>query len=113
MLAAAVATGLLGTAHTSAVEPVVAGRNYPAYLDGRVLAIEEIDVGDRQQVRVEMELRLVDPKGAELWTDVVTARGETHTDRVGQVVDALADALAQALTGTRDRLGAALAALVS
>jgi uncharacterized lipoprotein YmbA len=111
MLAAAVATGLEGAPGVVAVEPVVAGRTYRAFVNGRVLAVEEIDLADRQLVRATIELRLVDREGAELWTDVVTARGETRTEEVGEVVEALSVALREALVGTRESLGAALLAI--
>jgi uncharacterized lipoprotein YmbA len=108
MLAAAVATGLEGAAGISVIEPVAAGRAYRAFLNGRVLAVEEIDLADRQRVRAEVELRLVGPDGAELWSDVLTARGETSTEQVGEVVEALSAALAEALAGTRESLAVAL-----
>jgi uncharacterized lipoprotein YmbA len=108
MLAAAVATGLEGAPGVAAVEPVVAGRVYRAFINGRVLAVEEIDLADRQLVRAVIELRLVDREGAELWADVVTARGETRTEQVGDVVEALSAALGEALGRTRESLGAAL-----
>ena len=108
MLPAAVATGLEGATGVAAVEPVVAGRAYRAFINGRVLAVEEIDLPDRQLVRAEIELRLVAPDGAELWTDVVDARGETRTEQVGDVVEALSAALAEALATTRESLGEGL-----
>jgi uncharacterized lipoprotein YmbA len=108
MLAAAVATGLDGAQGVAAVEPVVSGRTYRAFVDGRVLAVEEIDLADRQLVRASIELRLVDREGAELWTDVVTARGETRTEQVGEVVEALSLALAEALGRTRESFGRAV-----
>jgi uncharacterized lipoprotein YmbA len=111
MLAAAVASGLEGTPGVAAVEPVVAGRTYRAFLNGRVLAVEEIDLADRQLVRASIELRLVDRDGAELWTDIVAARGETRTERVDDVVEALSAALGEALGRTRESLGRAVASL--
>jgi uncharacterized lipoprotein YmbA len=51
MIAAAVATGLEGTPAVSIVEPAAAGRSYRAWLHGRVLALEEVDLPDRQLVR--------------------------------------------------------------
>jgi uncharacterized lipoprotein YmbA len=108
MLPAAVATGLEGATGVAAVEPVVAGRAYRAFINGRVLAVEEIDLPDRQLVRAEIELRLVAPDGAELWTEVVDARGETRTEQVGDVVEALSAALAEALARTREGLGRAV-----
>jgi uncharacterized lipoprotein YmbA len=108
MLPAAVATGLEGTPGTSVVEPVASGRAYDAFLHGRVIAVEEIDVSDRQVVRAVIELRLQARDGKELWADVLSARGETRTDEVGVVVEALATALGRALAGTRESLGQAL-----
>jgi uncharacterized lipoprotein YmbA len=108
MLAAAVATGLEGAAGVAAIEPVAAGRTYRAFINGRVLAVEEIDLADRQLVRASIELRLVDRDGAELWADVVSARGETRTEHVGDVVEALSAALGEALASTRESLGRAV-----
>ena len=110
MLPAAVATGLEGTPGVSVVEPVAGGRSYQAFLHGRVIAVEEIDLLDRQVVRAVIELRLVALDGAELWAGVVDARGETNTEEVGVVVETLATALAETLAGTRDSLGRALTA---
>jgi len=109
MLAAAVATGLEGADGVGMVEPITAGRTYRAILDGRVLAIEEIDLADRQVVRAEIELRLKGLDGAELWSDVVAARGETRTEEVGDIVEAVTVALGEALAAARQSLGAALA----
>jgi hypothetical protein len=39
---------------------------------------------------------------------VVSARGETNTEEVGEVVEALTLALAEALAATRESLGRAL-----
>jgi uncharacterized lipoprotein YmbA len=111
MLAAAVATGLEGAPGVAVIEPVAAGRTYRAFINGRVLAVEEIDLPDRQLVRAEIELRLVGLDGAELWADVVTARGETRTEQVGDVVEALSAALAEALAQTREGLGRTVASL--
>jgi uncharacterized lipoprotein YmbA len=108
MMAAVVAAGLEGATGVDAVEPVVAGRAYRAFINGRVVAAEEIDLADRQLVRAVIELRLVDRDGAELWADVVTARGETRTEQVGDVVEAMSAALAEALAGTRESLGRAV-----
>ncbi len=111
MLPAVVATGLEGGPGAAVVEPVVAGRTYRAFINGRVLAVEEIDLPDRQLVRAEIELRLVAPDGAELWAGVVDARGETRTEQVGDVVEALSVALADALARTREELGRIVASL--
>jgi len=111
MLPTAVAAGLSGAAGVHDIEPVASGRRYDAHLLGRVLAVEEIDLDDRQLVRTAIELRLVAPDGAELWTDVIDARGETRTGDVGQIVEAIGRALEGALGAARERLGRAVAGL--
>ena len=108
MLPAAVATGLEGVPGAGVIEPVATGRSYDAFLHGRVIAVEEIDLADSQVVRAVIELRLMTRDGKELWAEVVSARGETRTEEVGVVVEALATALAEALAGTRSSLGQAL-----
>ena len=111
MLPAAIATGLEGTSGASVIEPVATGRSYDAFLHGRVIAVEEIDLADRQVVRAVVELRLMTRDGKELWADVVNARGEARTQEVGVVVEALTTALGQALAGTRQSLAQALATI--
>jgi hypothetical protein len=108
MLPAVVAAGLTGTAHTQEIEPVDAGRRYDAFLLGRVLAVEEVDIGARQIVRAALELRLVGRDGAEIWAETIEARGETETAEVKQIVEALTAALGRALGETRTSLGEAL-----
>jgi uncharacterized lipoprotein YmbA len=109
MLQTAVAAGLTGTDGVAAFEPVVAGRRYDAYLHGRVLAMEEIDLSDRQLVRAAIELRLHGSDGVEVWTRVVEARGETRTEEVADIVEAIGAALADALANARGDLGQAMA----
>jgi uncharacterized lipoprotein YmbA len=109
MLPAAIATGLEGVSGAGVIEPVATGRSYDAFLHGRVIAVEEVDLTDRQVVRAVIELRLMTRDGKELWAEVVSARGETRTEEVGVVVEALATALAEALAGTRESLARTLA----
>jgi uncharacterized lipoprotein YmbA len=111
MLPAAVATGLGGADGVGTLEAMVAGHRYDAILHGRVLAVEEIDLSDRQVVRAAIELRLRDAGGAELWTRSIDARGETRTEEVADIVEAIAAALAEALVEARAELGQAIAGL--
>lgn len=111
MLPAAVAAGLAGAAGVEEIEPVASGRSYGAFLLGRVLAVEEVDVDHRQLVRAAIELRLVGSGGEELWRDRVEARGETSAGEVPAIVEALGQALADALAETRGRLASALSAI--
>ncbi|HVR30213.1 MAG TPA: ABC-type transport auxiliary lipoprotein family protein [Thermoanaerobaculia bacterium] len=111
MLPTAVAAGLAGAAGVEEIEPVASGRSYGAFLLGRVLAVEEVDVDHRQLVRAAIELRLMGSDGEELWRDRVDARGETTTGEVPAIVEALGQALARALAETRGRLASALSAI--
>jgi uncharacterized lipoprotein YmbA len=111
MLPAAVASGLSGASGVAGLEPLVAGRRYDAFLHGRVLAVEEIDLADRQVVRAAVELRLHAPDGAELWSRRVEGRGETRTEEVADIVEALAAALGDALDPVRGELGTVVAGL--
>jgi uncharacterized lipoprotein YmbA len=111
MLPAVVAAGLSGAAGVREIEPVDPGQRYRAHLLGRVLAVEEVDLADRQLVRASIELRLVGADGAELWADRVEARGETTAGGVPAIVEGLAQALGRALAASRGRLGDAVSAL--
>ena len=113
MLPAAVAAGLTGAAGVDAIEPSAAGRDYSMFLLGRVRAVEEIDLDDRQLVRAAIELRLVGPDGEELWTHLIEARGETRAGEVTEIVEAFGRALEEALAGARARLGQAVSELRS
>ena len=108
MLPAAVAGALSGTAGVLEIEPVASARKYDAYLLGRVLAVEEIDVGERQLVRAAIELRLVDPGGAELWSRTIEANGEARAGEVSAIVEELVRALGAALDEARGGLAGAL-----
>jgi uncharacterized lipoprotein YmbA len=113
MIPGAVSTGLRGAAGVAALEPVVTGRRYDAFLHGRVLAVEEIDLPDSQSVRASIELRLHAHDGGELWSELVEARADTHSSDVAEIVKALGSALGEALGETRAELGRVVSGLTA
>ena len=117
MLPVVVAAGLGDVSDAVRVEPDMKGRSYDAWIDGRVIAIEEIDSPDRVEVRLTLELVLRGPGGDGLWSHraegrkTVEARGangaksateakdvvEALNDLVASVVDEIKPALASEL----------------
>jgi len=109
MLPVLVARAMHGAAGIRRIEPVMAGRTYTAYLDGRVLSLEEVDRADGQLVRARLALWLTAADGSEVWSGTVEAEGATQTSEVAIVVDRMADVLAEALAQAREDLAAHLA----
>jgi uncharacterized lipoprotein YmbA len=109
MLPDVVARGLDGVDGVRSIEPVMPGRDYAAYLDGRVLAVEEVDREDDQRVRVLLTLRLTSDDGVDLWSESLEAEGTTRTDEVHVVVERMSEVLADALADARDGLARAAA----
>jgi len=105
MLPQLVADALQGTPGVEQIEPVQAGRDYAAYLDGRVVEIGEIDRPDGQLVRVKLELRLTSAGGDEVWSKSVSAQGLTQADEVAGVVEKMSQLLVEALRVEREALG--------
>jgi ABC-type uncharacterized transport system auxiliary subunit len=95
----------------ASIEPTDIGRDYGAFLTGRVRAFEEIDLPDGQQVRVRLDLTLTTADGDALW--VGTAEGETvaRSDSVGQIVERLQAVLGEGLVRARTSLEEALSSL--
>lgn len=108
MLPGIVSDGLAGIAGVRSIEPVMPGRRYGAYLDGRVLVFEEIDLPGEQQVRARLTLRLTDADGAELWSGGLDVSGSTNADAVRVVVERMNELLGEALVETRAALALAL-----
>ncbi|MDX1384381.1 MAG: ABC-type transport auxiliary lipoprotein family protein [Thermoanaerobaculia bacterium] len=108
MLPRLIADTLAGTAGIASIHPAAAGRTYDARLDSRLVALEEIDVGDEQRVRLRMGLRLV--AGDEvIWRRAVESEGTVRTDRVEAVVALMNDVLVAAIRDLRPGLEEALA----
>ena len=102
MLPVVVADGLAGTVGLRAIEPVVAGREYDAYLVGRVLALEESDHRDGQDVRLRLALELRLPDGVEIWSRTVEGQETIDTDDVGDIVERMNEVLRRVVSETRD-----------
>jgi ABC-type uncharacterized transport system auxiliary subunit len=103
MIPRVVAAAFGGVPGVSSIEPVEPGRDYDAYLGGRVLAFEEIDTPDGQRVRVRLALRLF-ANDEELWSQTVTGGSAFTTDDVGEVVERMRSALGNALRKARPGL---------
>jgi uncharacterized lipoprotein YmbA len=104
LVAVAIAEGLSGTPGIAAIEPVSAGGDYSAYLRGRVIYLEELDLPDRQQARLRLELRLVSKSGSTLWSQEVAGSAEGQNETVAEVVELLYRAFEEALETARTGL---------
>ena len=109
LLAKSVAEGLGETEGVRSIEPTLPGRRYDAYLEGRVLAAEEVDHPDRQEVRLLIDLRLVSRDDEELWSESLRLEGSANTTEVEVIVSVMSTILADALAESRPALAAALA----
>lgn len=107
LVAVAMADGLRGTAGVDAIEPVTSGGDYTAFLRGRVVYLEEIDLPERQQARLQLELRLVDQTGSTLWSQEVAGSAEGKNETVADIVESLYQAFDQALQEARSGLAVA------
>jgi uncharacterized lipoprotein YmbA len=108
MLPVAIADGLRGATGVGSIEPAMPGRRYGAWLEGRVGAVEEIDLADGQRVRLSMTLRLTDDAGGLLWSKTLDAAASARTDEVGVLVEAMNELLRDELASARDELARAL-----
>ena len=101
MMAEQTAAGLGKARGIALIEPVMPDRSYTAFLDGRLLALEEVDIagGHEARLRVAMSLRLED--GTIVWSDTLEGKAVTDTDTVDAVVEQMNKALAEALARAR------------
>jgi len=109
MLPGVVADGLRGAAGVGSIEPAMPGRRYGAWLEGRVVAVEEVDLADAQRVRVQIVLRLTSAEDEELWSGTLDAAGSARTDQVRVLVETMSERLGEALVEARGDLAGALA----
>jgi len=107
MLPRVAATSFSDLSGVSSIEPAEAGRDYDAQIGGRILAFEEIDTGEGQQVRVQLHLYLL-VGNEEVWAATVTGDDALHATEVGQIVQHMRAALATALEAARPDLQSAL-----
>jgi uncharacterized lipoprotein YmbA len=105
MLPTVISESLSGTEGVSRIEPAGPTTDYDFNLYGRVVKAEEIDTVGQQQVTLQIELRLNDLTGAELWSGLVAADGTTQTEELSDIIDAMSAALGTALEPIRIELG--------
>lgn len=91
------------------IEPVVPRRGYDAYLDGRLLVLDEIDGVDGQLVRLSLELSIWSIEGDEIWWTRIDRQATMRTDNVEQIVRQMSALLADGLAEARKDLEAVLA----
>jgi uncharacterized lipoprotein YmbA len=108
MLPGVVATAFEGAEGIGTIEPVVPGRSYAAYVTGRVLAFEEVDLPEGQRVRISLSLRLRLADGDELWTGRVSGESGLQTDNVADIVDAMRSLFGELLQEARTELESTL-----
>ena len=104
LVAVAMAEGLRGTPGIESIEPWSSGGDYTAFLRGRVIYLEEIDVPGQQEARLRLELRLMDPEGSMIWSEEVFGSASGQSDSVAQIVEQLYAAFDQALEQARSGL---------
>jgi len=95
------AEGLQGTPGIDRIEPVTSGGDYSAFLRGRVVYLEEIDLPGQQMARLSLELRLVDKDGLTLWSGEVEGSATGNNETVAGIVEQLYQAFDQALAQAR------------
>jgi uncharacterized lipoprotein YmbA len=104
LVAVSMAEGLQGTPGIDRIEPVTSSGDYSAFLRGRVVYLEEIDVPGQQLARLALELRLVERDGKTLWSGVVEGSATGSNETVAGIVEQLYQAFDQALEQTRSGL---------
>jgi len=107
LVAVAMAEGLRGTPGIETIEPWSSGGDYTAFLRGRVIYLEEIDVPEQQEARLRLELRLVSADGSTLWSQEVSGSASGQSATVAQIVEQLYAAFDQALEQARSGLARA------
>ena len=108
MLPGVVAAGLAGVGGVERIEPATQGRDYDAYLRGRVLAFEEIDTPEGERILVRLTLTLLTGDGRELWVEMLDHEAALSTGDVRGVVERMQAALDEGLRASRPGLERAL-----
>ena len=109
MLPRAVSFGLATTPGVHSIEPLVPGRRYDGFVEGRLLALEEIDLPGSQVIRMRLELSLSVQDGATVWRKSMDVRRSTRTDDAGELASEMNALLRQALDEARGELALAVA----
>jgi uncharacterized lipoprotein YmbA len=72
LIAVALADGLSGTGGIATIEPARALVDYSAFLDGRLIYLEEVDSPGREEARMALELVLKDAAARVIWQSTLT-----------------------------------------
>lgn len=114
LLPLAVARAFEGTPGLASITPasvaVSTAAEADAYLDGRLLYLEEVDAAAGLGARVGLELTLSAPGGVPLWRGRVAGEAKAGEATVPEVVELMRAALGEALAEARASLAAALGA---
>lgn len=104
LVATALAAGLAGTPGLAAVEPARVNGDYSALLAGRVIALEEVDLPERQLARIQVDLKLFDENGALVWSRLVTVEDGGRAEDVADVMRRMQSAFAKLVAEVRSAL---------
>lgn len=110
MIAVALADGLSDTPGIAAIEPARSSGDYVAWLDGRLLHLEEVDSGAGQEVRLALELVLRDVDEELLWSSTLSSSATGEASEVPEVVELARSAFNEVLAQAADEIAAALRA---
>ena len=109
LVAVALAEGLSGTSGLASIEPATSAGSYDALLGGRVIYLEEIDLPTRQEARIGLEMRLVDPDGNTLWLQTLSSSVGGQAESAAEIMHQISRAFEDLLGQARQSLTAALA----
>lgn len=87
------------------------GRPLDARLEGRLMALEQIDVAGAPVARFRMSLTLRSPGGDAVWSDVLSGEAPLGGSGMGETVRSMRAAMVEALDGARPALVGALIGL--
>ena len=108
MLPRLISDALAGTPGVASIEPAAPGESYDALMEGRLIALEEVDLEGKQQVQLRMNLRLT-TDDSEIWSETLHARGSTTTDQVAGIVGLMNQVILNAVDELREDFAAAIA----
>ena len=110
MLPALVAEACRGLNGVHQIEPAVANREYDAYLQGRVTALEEIDTPEGVRVLARLDLRLV-RDGVTVWSETVEHESAIDGNDVQDVVRGMAKSIDEAVRAALPAMDTVLTSL--
>ena len=113
LMASSLAGALAGAQGVASAEPLVGGVDYDAVLFGRVIQVEEVELGDRSEARVTLALTLEDGGGEILWRGSLEGSAEGRVLDGGDAMELIQLAFGEVVGQLRRTLGAALSASAS